>query len=370
MKKILSSLFFICLSSVSFGKELNPLCVGVTGSAFTTGTGLYTNPYLICNKLQFLRIAAEPALLLRSFKLGADLDFQGAPFPMIGQRLKPFRGMVFEGDGYTLSGITLQPLPDDTHIGIFRYMHGVIISNLFINGITLDVWGSTTVGGLAGHGAISTVINVHVKNLNMKSPDRSGGLFGLAQRVTLINSSVEGTMSIHGDTDGAGGLIGRADICDVSSCYTKVRIVEVDTTTTGVSNIGGLFGFLYKSNVKNVYALGDIDFSNVTGQLLVISVGGLSGLLESSAISKAYYAGKILIKNGPKFIGGAVGASTGAVADSVIWNIISSRILTSAVGTSAVTCQMSQPAFWIQLGFDTNLWRLMDGTYPKFIWEA
>ncbi len=373
MTKICNGMILMCLSFAALAKTTNPLCAGVTDANFNTGDGSAANPYLICNKLQLNRIGSEAALLTKSFKLGSDLDFTNSTFVMIGSQDTPFTGN-FDGDKYVFSSILLNPENTYTYIGLFANVLNSTIKNLTVNGITITLFANHHMGGLIAKANGSSFSNLHVQGLNIVGNDHSGGLAGEMRNSSLSHSSVEGILNQTFGSDASGGMIGYANNVNVESCYTNVRLLNAYDNPFGVSDIGGMFGSLSFSTVKNVYARGDVDYSNThpTPPVLPNRVGGLIGTLYNSKLEFAYYAGKIKIP--AENLGGVVGSAfinnkaiIPVPGENVFWDSQLSGLVVSALGTSQETATMQQASFWTNQGFDSNVWNLVDGQYPTLI---
>lgn len=371
MKK--QALGVVLLSSLSFSifaKSPNLLCTGVTGSAFTSGDGTLANPYLVCNPLQFATIGSNATLLNQNFTLGADLNFNGIAFQMIGTQATPFQGK-FNGNGYTLSSITLPA--DATTPAIFPHIKNAAINNLFINGLTSTSLQSPA-GGLAALSEGSTLTNIRISNLNIKGSDYSGGLIGNAQSSIISRCSVQGIIHQTFGTDGGAGFIGYAYQSQISSSVSHVNLVQADTSSFGVSDVGGLFGLVGESTVTDCYADGNIDYSSVTAPPSIIPhrFGGLMGQGFNTTIRNAYYAGKMIALEPQKAenVGGAAGLFDGGSSTGVFWDILVSGKTESSLGIGETTCLMKQKSFWLAQGYDPTVWILADGVYPKLLSEA
>ena len=119
------------LYSIDFCKE--------STDAFSGGSGSYDDPYLISNPYQFGKIQDEPNAC---YALVDDLQFSGFTLNPIGTYSKPFNG-VLNGNGYTISNLTINSLPyDEKNImltpttGVFGTL-GVegIVENLKLDGL-------------------------------------------------------------------------------------------------------------------------------------------------------------------------------------------------------------------------------------------
>ena len=361
---IICGAILCCLSSITFSKTANPLCATVTGSDFPVGNGTLANPFLICNTSQINQIGKNNSFLNKSYIMGADLNFTGITFQMIGSANTPFQGS-FDGAGYTLSNISLALTGNN--IAVFPAVINGVIKNLNLNGMT-NLSQGTFFGGLIATAVNSQITNIRITNLTMNAPDFSGGLIGQAQNCVVSNSSVQGTMQLNFGTDSGGGLIGDALNVKVSSCAVHVNMVETFNTAYGVSAIGGVFGSITNSTVSNCYADGNIDFSSVTSPLLPDFIGGFSGISSSTAISNSYYAGKLTVKAND--LGGAIGALSGTIIPTnLYWDTVLSGVTKSAAGLGQTTCMMKQKSFWTSLGFSSAIWILKDGAYPKLVTE-
>lgn len=366
-KKILNYLLLLPLSFPVLAKNPITLCVGAVGDAFVYGDGSNINPYLICNREQLTRLTTEPTLLNKSFIMGADIDLAGLPFAMIGSETTPFQGS-FDGNGYTWSSLTLDQSSNPIkNVAPFSYVKNAKISALTINGMTISFGNNTVVGGMIGTAESSTLIDLHVNNLDMVAPDFSGGLVGMLIYSTLYQSSAQGTARQGFGTDGSGGLIGLANGSNVSFCSSDVKLMTTSTAPYGVSEIGGLMGIAYDTHISNVYALGDIDYSLAGSTTGPRRVGGLIGRMGgASFLQNAYYAGKITIN--AESVGGAVGSvsTPSPFSTGVYWDTELSTVSVSALGEGKVTNTMKRRLFWLNHGFSTRYWLLVNGQYPKF----
>ena len=373
MKKLLGSVLIMSLSFSCFSKTSNTLCNGVTGGTFTTGDGSSANPYLICNLTQYARLSNETALLTKNFKLGADLNFTGQIVNIIGSNVTPFQA-DFNGDGYTLSQIALNiPSTRLNYFGVFGYLKNATIRNLIIDKLTMSA--ATTsyqhMGGVAGFATNSTISGVQVTNLNARAPSRSGGIIGYAVSTNLVNCGTTGSINGHAYASGLGGLIGRADTSNIFSSFSLINIGVISNSqaTYVGSKVGGLFGYLVNTQVRDVYSQGSINFSNITNSQSSTGIGGLVGNLSGGSITNAYYAGVMKNILGT-YVGGAIGLSDTTAITNVFWDQIISGQITSSGGVVSTTCLMKQKLFWSSNGFNTANWKLNDGVYPTLIWQA
>ena len=370
--RIATGLMISLLSFSVLAKTPNPLCASETGSNFTHGNGTLGNPYLICNASQLASIGTNPSLLNQSFILGADLDYSSTPFVMIGAQNSPFLG-TFNGKGYKLSSITLNLNSKESYLAIFRSISNATIKNLLIDKITLGGQPFNYVGGLIASADHSTITNIKITNLNMLFTSiYAGGLVGSATDSTISNVSTQGTMKHFFGTKNAGGIVGLAMNSEISSCASHVNDILFTVYDFGVDGVGGVVGELSSSVMDDCYADGNIDYSIATpAGLRGHLVGGVVGEAGGSTINNSYYAGKLIIHD-IDFLGGAVGNnySGSSTANGLFWDTAVSGINTSALGVGKSTVLMKQSSFWISQGYDSSIWVLANGAYPKLVSEG
>ena len=113
-----------------------------------------------------------------------------------------------------------------------------------------------------------------------------------------------------------GGLIGSAD-STVSSSYATGSVVgDINNSSAGNDNLGGLVGYQYSGSVIKSMALG-----NVSG---TTKLGGLVGRFDGTSIKQSYangnvtgnYAGDPANEVGNYYIGGLVGYARGSFTET------------------------------------------------------
>ncbi len=364
MQKKIPTLLLVLCSATAIAKPVNPLCTVDQGAAFVQGDGSKFNPYLICNHEQLALLSQDAALLSKSFKLGKDLSFEDQVFPLIGSPEAPFQG-GFDGDGYTLSSITLSA-EIKAYNAPFRQIKNAEIENVTIDdihsaGITIN-----NMAGLVGKAENSKLHHINVHHIKLYSRNLSGGIIGESVDSSLSYAAVDGSLEQDFGTDASGGLIGLAVNSDVFASASHVDSTMLWTGPGGgVSGVSSLIGQAEASRIRNVYADGNIDYSNAP-RLGVYGVGGLIGMMHNSLLANAYYAGKISIPSGTE-IGAAVGSDDGQInySNDVFWDKQMSDINNSVLGVGKPTATLKKKTFWVAQGFDTNIWSVKNNQYPR-----
>lgn len=364
-KKVLSMIILLASCPATFAKPVHSLCENAQGGTYTSGNGQKNNPYLICNHEQFAQLAAESTVTTSYYRLGTDLDFTGRTYLPIGTYAIPFKG-GFDGDGYTLSAITLS---DADSQGVFPALQNANIKNLNIAGIFMRGFPANHVGSLTGKAENSIIANVHVRGIDMDAGDFSGGLVGELINSSVHHTSTDGTLINREGTDSSGGLIGEAVTSDITYSASHVNLVNTATSPAGgPSSIAGLVGSALKCRIKNVYADGNIDYSTINPAIELGEIGGLIGQSDSSFVSNAYYAGKILMNPATEDLhnlGGAVGFTINSVMENIFWDTQASGVSVSAAGVGKNTAQMKKKGLW--KNFDRHFWLVKTNQYPKLL---
>lgn len=356
------SIIILCIliAFLSHAKTPDMICESSVDSTFPKGDGSDTSPYVICNEKQFNRLNSEDALLDKDFKLGSNISFTKDTHK-IGTYAKPFTG-EFDGAHYTLSSLNIIKKEGGgiSNMGLFSHIKNARICNLYLDGITIPD-GGNNVGTLAGYSTHSMILNVHVRHIDMFAPDHSGGLIGQAEYSTLFNCSAQGILKNHFGTNGSGGLLGIGYYTDVKHSFSDVVINNDSANPWGVSEIGGLIGFIYFGEVSDVYAAGAIDYRSTRGGPKL--VGGLIGNAARSKIDRAYAAVKLNIT--AIYKGGAIGYGASSTNNNVYWDAELASIQFSDGGEPLDTLTMQTPDFWLNQAFDPTQWIFVKGEYPK-----
>lgn len=225
--------------------------------------------------------------------LYTNIDFtEDDEFAPIGINGHPFTGYTFEGNGYTISGISLKN-SNDSDQGVF----GVVGDN-------------------------TTIRNLTVKNTLAEGKDNIGILVGRTNGDTgmLIDHCFTSGGEVMG-SENVGGLIGHC------AANTVIRNCGVTTSSiSGSGNVGGLVG-LNDGTIGNSYA--------ITGSIICYGVGG--GLVgTNNAVMRNCYS-SAAFSYGTKNCGASAGhQEAGATMTNCHWNTecINNTSCSKVVGNS------------------------------------
>ena len=163
-----------------------------------TGNGTETNPYLINDKDDLTTLASAVnnstaeenagAFSGTYFRLEANIDMDGVEFTPIGNDFQHTFGGIFDGNGKTLSNLSVST-GENGYAGLFgRVSETGIIKNLTIKDAEITTSGLCA-GGVAGdcNGKISGCIveNVRITNTYQLTGGIAGLLKGTAENVTV-----------------------------------------------------------------------------------------------------------------------------------------------------------------------------------------
>ncbi len=296
-------------------------------SLFAGGQGTARSPWTIRTEAQLRAFAASVNggrnYAGKHIRLTANVDLGGRAWAPIGfsriGRTLAFSG-VFDGNGRTISGLSLKHVGKEP-VGLFGTLSGAYVYNLTVE--DAEVNGVAEVGILAGAAQKSTVKNVSVSG-SVAGSQNVGGLIGNAVECRLLNSEFIG--KVKGAGASAGGIAGGA----FGSILMHVSVS--DSSIEGRENVGAMAGTFQAGLLQNVgvercvvtgtenvggvagAAAGPIQFQsvafdgNVEG---VENVGGVLGLNAQGTVKDASVQGNV---RGTNQVGGAFGLWRGGTA--------------------------------------------------------
>lgn len=205
-----------------------------------------------------------PANLSKNYLLTADVALTGAWQPL-GTGNAPFSG-IFNGNGHTISGLTVNSSSSSDPGGFFGFVSGARIQNL-------------------------TIIDAEV---TVKAP-KTGALAGSAASSVISRCAVSGTVTATTVLSYVGGLAGYSTNTVIRNCVSGCTV-----EASGGENVGGLFGYAESGTVTGCSSSG-----SVTGSK---TVGGFAGM-SSCPITNCAFSGAA-VTGSSSWVGGFVGKST------------------------------------------------------------
>ncbi|MBN1500577.1 MAG: fibronectin type III domain-containing protein [Spirochaetes bacterium] len=222
----------------------------VTLTLKTTSTSATVTPILINSAAGLNDVHNN---LAGKYMLISDVDMEGIAWTPIGNNPNYFTG-TFNGAGHVISNFKIDGTVDGQGFFSFTSTTSVIenlglenievkstnnfsaglvgrnngkITNCYVSGSVTST-GTYGTGGIAGYN-LGAITNCHAV-VSVNGKERTGGLVGYNQTVTISNCYVSG--SVIG-TDNTGGLLGLGDGANIiSNCYAICSV-------TGLNNTGG-----------------------------------------------------------------------------------------------------------------------------------
>ncbi len=313
----------------------------------TEGSGTTDDPFLVDEAFE-LDIVRDWKNY--NFIQTADIDLGISPWnedkgwEPIGNGTEFFTG-TYDGNGHTVSNLTINR-PTEDYNALFGYSLGAEFKDIIMTGASVS--GNDKNAVLLAYSDSTSVTGCSVSG-NINGDFACGGLIGRSENSNI--SSCITDVSVTGTGKYTGGLVGRChDSTTIESCSTY-------GTVTGTNNTGGLAGLIENSNITQC-----ISSANVISDL---NSGGLIGYCDNSEIIYSYSSGSVSAgSNSGGFIGYTLNSvvthcySTGSVDCPVsgggligfegsgnsftdcFWDIDTSGETSSAGGIGKTTAQM------------------------------
>jgi hypothetical protein len=274
-----------------------------------------------------------------AYYLTQDIDCTGVDFEPIGSdEWSAFEGLL-DGQGYTISNLTIDS--EDSEVGLFKELYVAVVRDLTIDGGTIT-GSSSSVGALAGYAESAYIANISVNVNVVGDGDEIGGLIGHVYTEDNLTATIYQSRSLGSvtteDGDGAGGLVGYVEVYEEGVINITESYAAGDVI--GYAYVGGLIGEVYAEGYDNdgafVYIIDSYATGDVTGT--DYDAGGLLGHVEpyyddepaGIIIRNVYASGDV---SGPSPTGGLI-AHPGYADDEedqyiVLENSFSAGALTS-----------------------------------------
>ena len=224
-----------------------------SNSAFSAGGAAFT---LIRNLNDLNNVRNATA---NNHAIVADIDASATTGWNGGAGLTPISGMSgqFHGLGHVIDGLFINR-PGSSNVALIGNTTNIVRDITLSN---VNITGGSRVGSILGTASGTTLSNIHATGSVRATIEQGGGLVGVTDSSTLLNSSA--AVNITGVTQ-TGGLVGRARYSNISDSYATGSVTGTGTFTGGLVGATDMGGTLAR-----VYASG-----KVTG---TTDVGGLIG---------------------------------------------------------------------------------------------
>ncbi|HSQ40829.1 MAG TPA: GLUG motif-containing protein [Fibrobacteraceae bacterium] len=363
------------------------MCVALYAqtSVQPSGSGTSADPYQIDSLPNLYWLSQTSTAWADTFVQTSDIDASetsgwnsGSGWSPIGNATTRFTG-AYHGSGHELSGLSIVR-GSQSYVGLFGYISRATLDSIELN----DVYskGYYYVGGLAGYAdTLSSISYCHSTGTAWATSYYSGGLVGIVD-----SSSVTGSHSscavlsgssyaggLVGDNIGsslisdsyatgsvqvseyyAGGLVGRNDDSEIKRCYSIGSVVAY-------KDGGGFVGMNDNGTLSDCFSSGNVNV--ITGSSNGVG-GGFVGSSLSGAISRCYSSGKITSDALGAVKGGFAAESANTTISACYWDMESSGLDSSALGTGMGTTEMKDSASFAGWDF-ADVWTIYNGvSYP------
>ena len=253
----------------------------------------------------------------KTIRLGADISLlryeeTGKPWwDGIGTLSKAFSG-TFDGDGHTIQ--QMQAAGTGSYAALFKITKNAVIENVTVIGSSEAMSG---LSGIVSRGADTTIRNC-VSRVDLKSTSTTGnsggiagylsgnslvencvnygsvndglpvgGIVGMAETGTTIQDCVNfGVVTGSGNSNGAGGVIGKLNGAKLLRCANYGGVAPVKSWHTG-----GVVGMASTGSITDCYNVAAVTGGHPTyGNS---GVGGITGLFSDCTITNSYNYGAV-----------------------------------------------------------------------------
>lgn len=233
--------------------------------------------------------------------LRGDLDFSSIEFSSIETFQVPTFGGIFDGQGHTISGVSINE--SGSTQGLFRYLQeDGVIKNLKILGSVTPSGSQSIVGGLVGNNK-GSIEHCHF-NGKVSGKNNIGGLAGINEVTgTISNCSSEGI--VIGDHF-TGGIVGQ----NLGTILKSTNLAKVNTTIseTTVS--------LERVNWSQINSTENVSAHTDTGGITGFSSGYIQDCINKGPIGYTYMGYNV---------GGIVGRQSGYLYNCENYHMVLGR---------------------------------------------
>lgn len=287
-----------------------------SAASFSGGDGSSGNPYRISTAADLAAIAQQVNNSGIAhydgvyFKLYNDINLGGMEWAPIGKNDSTywFNGN-FDGDGHTISNLTITQKTDGGFLGLFGCSRGTI-KNLFIKNV----------------------------NINAAYGEKAAGAICAANYGTIEKCGVD-SGTIVDKSSGIGGISGR-NYGTISQCYNKADL------TTENGKAAGISGMNYQGTIENCYNAGTITQTGTNENYLA---GGICSDNNGGIVKYCLNFGKVISANG---VGYGVSKDNGTVTECYYDEDVCGNLNGDGTAmTSAVLCSGYLPG-----SLDDSVW--------------
>ena len=301
------------------------------------GSGTESDPYRVYTEDDFQLINYN---LDSYYVLMNDIAFTGTydcavVAPDTDGSSSSFNGTVFsgrfDGNGYCISGLTIDAGDDGDYVGLFGRVEGGTVTNLGV--VNCSISGDQRIGAVCGGLYYEGMVSNCYATGQIESTYSGGGVVGSNYSGYILECCFDG------DVDGGNG-----------------------------NYFGGISGLNSGGLINNCFAVGTV----VAGK----RIGGVTGYNYNSGTVSYSHAANVVC--GSDDFGGVCGLNAATVT-ACFWNTDVSGTTESTGGTGLTKKQMKDASNFTAEGWDfvdettngeNDTWFISEAGYPKFTWAG
>ena len=237
-----------------------------SNSAFSAGGSAFTLIRSL-NDLNNVRNAT-----FTNHAIVADIDASATTGWNGGAGFTPISGMSgqFHGLGHVIDGLFINR-PGSVNVALIGNTTNIVRDITLSN---VNITGGSRVGSILGTASGTTLSNIHATGSVRAMIEQGGGLVGVMDSSTILNSSA--AVNVTGVTQ-TGGLVGRARYSNISDSYATGSVTGTGTFTGGLvggTDMGGTLARVYASGkVTGTTDVGGLIGGPVAGGLATVTNG-------------------------------------------------------------------------------------------------
>jgi hypothetical protein len=354
MKKFISIIFFFAVGV--------RILISQTAIAPTEGIGTVQSPYQIATLENLYWVSQSNERWNKHYIQIANIDasetcywFNNAGWQPIGNSNVKFSGS-YDGQDFSIIHLHINR-PGSSEVGLFGVAGGISTQVVTIKNIKLpeaNVTGNREVGILVGLADQWNEITNCHVSGQIKGNRNIGGLIGWIRRTQVLNSSAVIDVSM---VNPAGALYHGGLIGHANSTST-IKQSHAIANVSGRSRVGGLMGAIgWNSIVEDSYAHG-----NVSSDIINPMIGGLIGEVWNAGVRRSYSTTKINMQGITSDFGGLVGnktTSSNYFDEGNFWDKQKSGLNISVMGIGKNTAEMKNQATFINASWDLEkIWSI------------
>ena len=226
----------------------------------------------------------------KNYRLMADIDLGGIDFSPIGSEEVPFSGR-FDGNGKTLSNLTIERGAGSQNLGLFGVIQGAVIVDLTLE--NAQVTGGSRIGTLVG----AALADAAGGKANLIGNCHATGTVTATGTAVIKQTDAGGLVGVNdGDTDSQSG---QSIYSAIDGCSAQVTVVadtgSADQTESG--HVGGFVGW-NKGMITDCFAEGNVNGGNTTGGFAGSNYGSIYDSHATGAVTAGYTAGGFVGNSG------------------------------------------------------------------------